>query len=45
MTKKELDFLVRDSNANCVIRSNNIEIVKDPALGPTILHQMKYSEV
>ena len=38
MTKKELDFLIRDSNANCVIRSNNIEIVKDPALGPTILH-------
>ena len=44
MTKKELDFLIRDSNANCIIRSNNIEIVKDP-LGPTILHQMKYSEV
>ena len=31
MTKKELDFLIRDSNANCIIRSNNIEIVKDPA--------------
>ena len=37
-TEKELDYLIKGSNANCVIRSNNIEIVKDPALGPTILH-------
>ena len=37
-TEKELDYLIKGSNANCVIRSNNIEIVKDPELGPTILH-------
>ncbi len=37
-TEKELDYLIKGSNANCVIRSNNIEIIKDPNLGPTILH-------
>ena len=37
ISKKELDFLVRDSGANCIIRSNNIEIVKEPT-EPSILH-------
>ena len=37
-TQKELDYLIKGSNANCVIRSNNIEIVKDPSLGPTKMH-------
>ena len=37
-TQKELDYLIKGSNANCVIRSNNIEIVKDPSLGSTKMH-------
>ena len=34
----ELDYLIQGSNANCVIRSNKIEIVKDPSLGSTKMH-------
>ena len=37
-SQKELDYLIQGSNANCVIRSNKIEIVKDPSLGSTKMH-------